>query len=71
MNLGDQSWQTVAIIPRRLPRILRQDHLPVDTNPYQPLQPVSPRQRLLRVVMHPAHKEGTHCTLRQTGCIDG
>ncbi len=70
-SLCNQSGQVGAIVPRRLPGILRQDQLPIDIDHHQPLQPVAPRHRLPRMVIHPAHEVSADCALCQSRTIHG
>lgn len=63
MSLGNQGGQAGAVVPRSLPRTLGQYQLPLHIDHDQPLELMTPRHRLLHVVMHPAHKEGAHRAL--------
>jgi hypothetical protein len=71
MGFLNQSGQTGAIVPRSLPRTLGQYQLPFHVDHDQPLQPMTPRHRLLRMVMHATYEKGTHGALRQPGGVDG
>jgi hypothetical protein len=65
----DDRRQIRTVVPRTAPRDLRQQELLIPIRHDHPLQPGSPRQRLLPVMMHPAHKERAHRPLRQTGGV--
>ena len=71
MSLCDQSRQTRAVVPRRLPRALGQDQLPLHIDHDQPFQPVFPASLLLAEMLHPADEVTADRALRQTGCIHG
>ena len=62
--------QTRAVVPRATPRHLRQHALPVQVDHHDPLQPISPRQRFLPVMMQAADEEGAHRPRRQARGID-
>jgi len=49
---------------------LGEHELPVEVDHHQPLQPLAPRHRLLRVVVHATHEAGADRALAQAGGID-
>jgi hypothetical protein len=59
-------WQVRAVVPRTAPGALRQQKLLVQIGGDDPLQPMSPGQRLLPVVMQSSHEERADRALRQT-----
>ena len=70
MGLSHQLRQVGTIVPRSPTCRLRQNELSFQIDNRQPLQPMPPRTRLLRVVVHTAHKERAHRTLGQSRGID-
>src|SRR6516165_5406632 len=62
----DDRGQIRTVVPGTAPRDLRQQELLIQIRHHHPLQPVPPRQRLLPMMMHPAHKKRAHRPLRQT-----
>lgn len=66
----DDGRQIRTIVPRATSCDLRQQALLVHIRHDHPLQPMSPRQRLLPVMMQASHKEGADRSLGQAGRID-
>src|SRR5208282_2495157 len=62
--------QIPAIVPGPAARALRQQELLIQIRHDHPLQPMSPRQRFLPVMMHAPHEERADRALRQTRRID-
>jgi hypothetical protein len=67
----DNGRQIRAVVPGTPSCGLRQQELLIQIRHDHPLQPVSPRQRFLPVMMHAPHKECAHRALRQTGGVHG
>src|SRR6202165_589107 len=66
----DDCGQIRTIVPRTTSCDLRQQELMIQIHYDHPLQPMSPRQRFLPVMMHSAHKECADRSLRQARRID-
>jgi hypothetical protein len=66
----DYCGQTRSNVPRASSRDLRQQKLLIQIRHDHPLQPMSPRQRFLPMMMHASHKERADRSLRQARGID-
>jgi hypothetical protein len=67
----DDCGQIRTIVPRATSCDLRQQELLIQIHDDHPLQPMSPRQRFLPVMMHAPLKECADRSLRQARRIDG
>jgi hypothetical protein len=71
VRLAYQDRQSGIIIPRRLPRPLSQDDLPLHIDHGEPFQPMFPGTLLLAEVLYAADEMAAYYGLYQPGCIDG
>src|SRR5713101_3487828 len=69
-NYFYQSEQLNAVVPRTVSRDLRQRNLLIQIRQDHPLQPMSPGQRFLPVMIHPPHKDRADRSQRQACRID-